>query len=615
MKVRIQTMRDNKTKMIKNSGIKVIKISAVLSMTLLFMIQNAKAVDLYGNLFTHDPSTIIKEGDTYWQFYTAPGIGVKKSNDLITWTSGSNRVFNPINWQQNYPEWTIEYFGTTNTDGNIWAPDIIYMNGAYYLYYSCSSFGSSNSAIGVVKSSSLNSPDWTDMGAAISSNSGYNAIDPALFRDDDGKVYMVFGSFFGGIGIVDIDTVTGQATSSITHLYGGSSNNDTEASYIFKEGSYYYLVVNRGACCRGLSSTYYILVGRSTSLKGPYSDFRTLLPNKDGRYIGPGHFALLRDSCANYVSTHYYDGNAHGNATLDILKMKMVEDWPVLYRDFSFDNCNDEIRLDAGSNGSSCLNTDIELASLDVAPSAMFYSSLFWDDGDAGGTFNDDSILHPVYTPPTDFLGQLTLTLSGIGIDTTTSAIDSTTIEFIENTITVDAGSDETAYEEVPFDLSSASTVASATNATSYLWDDNGAGGMFLNKGSLLAIYTPPAASAGTITLTLTAYDYANCSQNDDMTLTVLEPLNSIRYVVDNQIKMYPNPNDNDLITFDIFDYQKYNGKIMLEIYSIEGKMIFNQSLSPSPSIDVKSGLNMGVYKVFLKKGLEIIFQNKLVIN
>jgi arabinan endo-1,5-alpha-L-arabinosidase len=309
---------------------------------LFFLIKNVTAVEISGSVFSHDPATINKDGDTYWHFYTAPGIGAAYSKNLSTWTSSSNHIFTPgLNWKTNYPAWTIPFFGSganANTDGNLWAPDVIYMNGAYYLYYSCSSFGSSYSAIGVVKSPSLNNPAWVDMGMVVSSDGSYtaiNAIDPGLFKDTDGKVYMTYGSWFGGIGLVEIDSVTGLATTSATHLYGGS-HQSIEAPYIFKEDSMYYLVVNRGNCCQGVNSTYYITVGRSANITGPYEGWHTILQT-DGRYIGPGHFGLLREDSVNYVSTHFYDGDANGFARLDILKMTMVDGWPTLTRKFYFD--------------------------------------------------------------------------------------------------------------------------------------------------------------------------------------------------------------------------------------------------------------------------------------
>ena len=313
----------------------------ILFVLLFLFTKNAIAIEITGSVFSHDPATITKDGDTYWHFYTAPGIGAAYSKNLTSWTSSSNHIFTPgPSWKSNYPAWTIPFFGSgnnANTDGNLWAPDVIYMNGAYYLYYSCSSFGSSYSAIGVVSSFSLNGPAWLDVGMVVSSNgssNAINAIDPGLFRDDDGKIYMVYGSWFGGIGIVEIDSVSGLAVSSVTHLYGGS-HQSIEAPYLFKEGEYYYLVVNRGNCCQGVNSTYYITVGRSTSVMGPYDGWNTILQT-DGKYIGPGHFGLLRKNGFNYVSIHYYDKNANGYPKLDILKMTMEDGWPVLTRSFDF---------------------------------------------------------------------------------------------------------------------------------------------------------------------------------------------------------------------------------------------------------------------------------------
>jgi arabinan endo-1,5-alpha-L-arabinosidase len=301
---------------------------------LLFISPLIHAVELTGALWTHDPSRIMKDSTRYWFYSTGNGVPASFSDNLSSWNGSAITVFPVGTW----PGWintTVPGFG-----GHFWAPDLIYMNNAYYLYYSCSTFGSSRSAIGVAWSPSLNEPEWTDLGMVVSSNgtsTAINAIDPGLFKDDDGKVYMVYGSWFGGIGIVEIDTVTGLATTTTTHLYGGS-HQSIEAANLIKEGSYYYLIVNRGNCCQGINSTYYITVGRSENILGPYEGFGTIL-STDGKYVGPGHFGPLYDSCATYVSIHYYDKTAGGAAKLDILKMTFYEGWPELTRDFTFENC------------------------------------------------------------------------------------------------------------------------------------------------------------------------------------------------------------------------------------------------------------------------------------
>jgi arabinan endo-1,5-alpha-L-arabinosidase len=82
-----------------------------------------------------------------------------------------------------------------------------------------------------------------------------------------------------------------------------------------------------------------VQVARSTSITGPYTDVRTLLPNTDGKYKGPGHIGVLKQDGCNYVSTHYYDLNDNGAAKLDILKMTYSNGWPTLTRSFSVASC------------------------------------------------------------------------------------------------------------------------------------------------------------------------------------------------------------------------------------------------------------------------------------
>lgn len=300
---------------------------------------------LKGNINSHDPSGLQKGADgKYWQFTTGDGIYMAYSPDLITWTAGGT-VFPRGSW----PSWISNY--VSNFRGNFWAPDVIYMDGYYYVYYSCSSFGSSRSAIGVARNKTLvqSSTDykWEDLGMVVYSDDDLdiNAIDPALFMDSDGRVYMSYGSFFGGIAVIEIDRATAKPKAGATlYKVAGGGHQDWEAPYIIKEGSYYYMYVNRGRCCDGVNSTYYIVYGRSSNPTGPFVDKNgidlnngggTTVLAKTGKYIGPGHFGLLRENGNNFVSIHYYDGEDNGNAKLDILTMRNGSDgWPYLTRDW-----------------------------------------------------------------------------------------------------------------------------------------------------------------------------------------------------------------------------------------------------------------------------------------
>jgi len=256
----------------------------------------AQAINLAGLQNAHDPGTITKDGDTYFNFTTGTGIWYSTSTDLTTWQGGPGPVFST------YPSWIANKI--PNFSGSFWAPDVIHMNGYYYIYYSVSTFGTSSSAIGVARTASLKNPAWTDLGIVVESFGGsseINAIDPALYRDHDGKVYMSYGSFFGGIGVAEINQSTGKLAGNVTKIWGGNGQ-DIEAPYITRDGGYYYLFVNRGACCKGSNSTYYVEVQRATSITGPYSGTRTVLPNVDGKYKGPGHIGVLKQDGCNFTS-------------------------------------------------------------------------------------------------------------------------------------------------------------------------------------------------------------------------------------------------------------------------------------------------------------------------
>lgn len=312
---------------------------------LLFLFFSTKVLALDGYYGSHDPGALIKDGNKYWMFTTGNGIYAAYSEDLIKWTPGPKTIFPIGTW----PAWINE--AVPGFEGTFWAPEAVYLNGRYYLYYSCSTFGSSRSAIGVASSPTLDqdSPDynWTDHGMVVSSaaSTDINAIDPAILKDTDGKVYMTYGSFSAGIGVVELDPATGKRKegAEIARIAGGNGAS-WEAPYIFKEGSYYYLIVNRGFCCRGTSSTYSLVMGRSTSINGPYLDKAginlrsnggTTILRSSGKYIGPGHFGLLRENGYNYVSMHYYDGNDNGNAKLDIANLGFDNTgWPFITRDW-----------------------------------------------------------------------------------------------------------------------------------------------------------------------------------------------------------------------------------------------------------------------------------------
>ena len=241
------------------------------------------------------------------------------------------------------PEWTNAF---TNSSEDLWAPDASPREGKYWLYYAASSFGSNNSAIGLATSRTALPGEWLDSGAPVLTSAECefsNAIDPGVVLDENDTPWLSFGSFYGGIYIVQLDKTTGKVASGATclHLANRIANFDAiEGSYIYRHGGYYYLFVSLDFCCQGVNSTYHIGVGRSTSATGPYYDRGglpmtqggvTLLLTAHGNIIGPGGQTVMRDGSGALLVYHYYDGNNNGFPALGLNYLDWSADgWHVL---------------------------------------------------------------------------------------------------------------------------------------------------------------------------------------------------------------------------------------------------------------------------------------------
>lgn len=117
------------------------------------------AQDLTGDLSIHDPSAVMIENGQYHVFSTGYGISSKVSSDRIDWQDDWG-VFG----SRNIPSWTYDIPGFK---GNFWAPDIAYFNGLYHLYYSVSTPGSRNSAIGLATNPTLDRSNPADSGRGL----------------------------------------------------------------------------------------------------------------------------------------------------------------------------------------------------------------------------------------------------------------------------------------------------------------------------------------------------------------------------------------------------------------------------------------------------------------
>jgi arabinan endo-1,5-alpha-L-arabinosidase len=284
----------------------------------------------------HDPSAMVKCRDEYWIFYTGRGIPSYHSRDMVKWDHGPTVFAKAPAWAaQAVPRNHWMYY---------WAPDIIHLGDRYLLYYAVSSFGRNDSAIGLATTPTLDPADpgyqWTDQGIIVQSSAkdDFNAIDPAACLDGQGRLWLAFGSFWGGIKLIQLDPRTGKRLASNSRIYSLAFNDSIEASYLCHHDDYYYLFVNWGLCCRGTNSTYEIRVGRSRQITGPYVDRGgvdlvtgggSYFLGSRGPFIGPGQSGIYSKNDTNWFSCHFYDGDRHGLSLLAILPLDWnTNGWP-----------------------------------------------------------------------------------------------------------------------------------------------------------------------------------------------------------------------------------------------------------------------------------------------
>jgi arabinan endo-1,5-alpha-L-arabinosidase len=292
----------------------------------------------------HDPC-IIKADGLYHLFCTSQmhaGRGLiawRTSPDLMAWTLKGDVM--PA-----FPAWVTQALPDTK---GAWAPDISHENGVYRLYYAASLFGKNTSVIGLMTTPTLDTarPDfgWRDEGLVIASRAGddYNAIDPNLVKDADGRQWLVLGSFWTGLKMTELDPATGKPKDPkalISVAERPDAPDAIEASFLIRHGAFYYLFASDDFCCRGVNSTYYTVVGRSASVTGPFvdRDGKSMLQgggtvvlhaSPDDRWKGPGHCAILQDADADYIVYHAYDAQNNGRPTLRINRLDWRDGWPV----------------------------------------------------------------------------------------------------------------------------------------------------------------------------------------------------------------------------------------------------------------------------------------------
>ena len=176
----------------------------------------------------------------------------------VDWNMVDYHVFSStdlVNWVDN----GIAFKNTDSPFGNgaaLWAPDCMYRNGLYYLYYP------QNSVIGVATSTSPTGPFTNAKKLYQTANSQYS-YDPMIFVDDDNQAYLLVSSCMNPDGaFVPVLCKLGADMKSITQeTILSTTGNFHEGPWMFKRSGIYYLTWGGGDCS----------YSTSTNLNGPYT--------------------------------------------------------------------------------------------------------------------------------------------------------------------------------------------------------------------------------------------------------------------------------------------------------------------------------------------------------
>lgn len=327
-----------------------------------------KTAKIEAGVSVHDPS-IVKADGKYYIFGSHMSTAV--SEDLRTWTSLGDgyKVKDQIYYELMANEEAFAYAGskkslipTDDRAWHVWAPDVIYNEetGLYYLYFcTTSTWNASNLCYAtsekidgpyewkgalIYSGFTLETLDATDVTEYVDRDTAKdryikksneynfnkypNAIDPTVLYDGEGRLWMVYGSWSGGMYLLELDKATGEVihpeedeANRVDPYFGkrllGGNHSSIEAPYILydEESGYYYLFVSYGGLAR--EGGYQIRVFRSETIDGDYVDMNGEYPMDTNN---PEHFPYGLKLSGNYMLPSLemaYMATGHNSAFID----------------------------------------------------------------------------------------------------------------------------------------------------------------------------------------------------------------------------------------------------------------------------------------------------------
>jgi beta-xylosidase len=243
----------------------------------------------------HSDPSCIRVDDTFYcvtsTFIAFPGLPVYASKDLKNW-----RLISHV-WNRESQLPGVSWNTTLQQDG-MWAPTIRHHNNEFWVVCEYILNGATlqdlgPGSLGVLfrTSDPLRDDAWSDPLIFHP-----NKIDPDIFWDDDGKVYVATQ----GIVLQELNLETGELSQPAIPLWNGTGGVWPEGPHIYKKDGYYYLLIAEG----GTAQNHAVTVARSKSITGPYEAHpaNPILTNRntDAYFTRVGHGDLFDDANGNW---------------------------------------------------------------------------------------------------------------------------------------------------------------------------------------------------------------------------------------------------------------------------------------------------------------------------
>jgi alpha-N-arabinofuranosidase len=294
--------------------------------------------------FYPDPS-ICRVGSDYYlvnsTFSYFPGIPIFQSKDLVNWKLIGHVLDRP-------EQLNLEGQGVSR---GIYAPAIRYHNGTYYVTCTLVDIGGNFVVTSKSASGPWSIPVWIPQ---------INGIDPSLFFDENGKVYIIYNSvprddkpLYDGhrtLRMYEFDIENLKVTGKEKILVNGGADISKkptwiEGPHIFQKDSYYYLIAAEG----GTGDQHSEVVFRSKKVDGPYVPYeknpiltqRNLDSKREHAITCTGHADFVQTEAGDWWTVFlgcrpyrpFEEGFINTGRETFLAPVKWEEGWPIIVKE------------------------------------------------------------------------------------------------------------------------------------------------------------------------------------------------------------------------------------------------------------------------------------------